>query len=572
MKRITFLDLFCGAGGTTTGAVQAFEALGYEVDITVVNHDPDSIATHMLNHPNATHLCTGVDNVEPRKLFKRGGLDVLHASPECTNHSKAKGGKPRDDQSRATAHCVMKWAEQVRPKIITIENVIEFEQWGPIGANGKPLKSGLGKTFQAMLEMLRSLLYKVEVRRVVCANYGDPTTRERLFIIAVQGRIGKKFLKCVWPNRTHAPSEEIEARETDLFSAHDRPLRPWVPAYEIIDWSLEGKWLHEMPGKEGKQWLPLSVNTLERIQIGLWKEIEHARGRLVEPYIVAWDHQSGNGQWRCSKPLTSVTTKQRHGLLQPCLIELRGTGKAQVANSAKAIKEPLGAVTAGGRHHALLESFLVQTAHGNGEDPNGNKRRVKRLAEPLPAVCGNRGDFAMLEPALRPLLLGQQSGATARPASGPCPTVACAGAISLIQPYLVQYNGTATSCRLSDPLNTVTTKDRFALVEPVAKPARSKKKAFKGRRRKPRLGVPIVEIDGKQYEVWLRWRMLQPHELAAAQGFPKSYKFAGGKTKTAKQVGNAVPVNTARALFLALLTQDPDVGWVFDSEEEEAAA
>ena len=542
--------------------------LGFDVSVLVVNHDQDAIATHRLNHPEAEHLCTGVDDIEPRSRFKRGELDVLWASPECTNHSKAKGGKPKDEQSRATGHCVVKWAEQVGPRIILVENVTEFLDWGPIGADGKALKSGRGKTFQAWVGMLRSLGYRVEWRKIVCADQGDPTTRERLFIMAVKGRLGRQVLRCVWPNRTHASVKELAQRQGDLFKAHERPLRPWVPAYDIIDWSLEGKWLHEMPAKEKNGGLPLSAKTLERIQIGLWKEIEEAQGNLVQPFIVTWDHQSGTGNWRCKDPLSTVVSKQRHGLLEPLLIELRGTGDSHIARSARGLGEPLGALTAGGRHHALLESYLVQTAHGNGLGADGNRRRTKRLAQTFPAVCGNRGDFALVEPKLRPLILGQQSGATARPADLPVPTVACAGAIRLIQPYLVKYYGTANSADLRDPLDTVTTKDRFALVEPELTPA--SKRPRRGKEH-PKLCVPIVEIGGVQYEVWFRWRMLQPHELAAAQGFPPDYKFAGGKTKTAKQVGNAVPVNTAESLFLAVLTQNPDVGWIFDEPGMAAA-
>lgn len=570
LKKITFVDLFCGAGGTTTGAMKAMRLLGFDPQVLVVNHDKDSIATHKLNHPDAVHLCTGVDDIEPRSLYKRGELDALWASPECTNHSKAKGGKPRDDQSRATAHCILKWAEQVGPRFIFMENVMEWLDWGPIGADGRPLKSGKGKLAHAFVEFLRAIGYKVEWRKVTCADHGDPTTRERLFLMAVKGRMGKKHLRCVFPNRTHAPKDEIESRAFDLFARHDRPLRPWVPAYDIIDWSIEGKWLHEMPAKDRNGGLPLCVNTLERIQIGLWREIELAQGKMVQPYIVAWDHQSGSGNWRSDRPLTSVTTKQRHGLLQPYLVELRGTDAGQVANSAKSIEGTLGAVTAGGTHHALLESYLVQTAHGNGSDKNGNRRRTRRLSEPHPAVCGNRGDFAKIDVTLRPMMLGQHGGATARPVTAPVPTVACAGIIRLVQPYLVKYYGTGGSSRACEPLDTVTTKDRFALVEPMGKPVKAKGKPTKDNN--PTLAMPIVEIDGVQYEVWLRWRMLQPHELAAAQGFPSDYKFAGGKTKTTKQVGNAVPCNTACAIIAAALSQEADVGWIYDANEAATAA
>jgi DNA (cytosine-5)-methyltransferase 1 len=233
----------------------------------------------------------------------------------------------------------------------------------------------------------------------------------------------------------------------------------------------------------------------------------------------------------------------------------------------------MGAVTCSGTHHVLIENYLVQTAHGNGDDPNGNKRRTRRLKDPFPAVCGNRGDFSLTEVALRPMQLGQQGGATMRPASEPVPTVATRGIIRLFQPYLVKYYGTGTSARVSDTLDTVTCKERFALVEAHGKAVGSKKrKKVKPPEGKPHLEMPIVEIDGVLYEVWLRWRMLQPHELALAQGFRRDYRFIGNKTVVTKQIGNAVPRFTARSLFLSVLTQDPDVAWSFDEDRCEAAA
>jgi len=546
-------DLFCGAGGTSAGAVDAIERLGYQAQLTAINHWPVAVATHTVNHPTARHLCTSIDDVNPRNLFGEGELDLLWASPECTHHSTARGGKPINDQSRATAWCVVRWAEALRPPVILVENVPEFASWGPIGHNGRPLKSRKGEVFRAWKAALEALGYRVEHKLLCAADYGDPTTRTRLFVQAVRGR-----RKIVWPSPTHT-----RGGESDLLGTR----RPWVAAKEIIDWTLPTPSIFDRKR-------PLSEKTMRRIMAGLRKfglknfivpqfgeregqdprvhDLEqptpavtsHGAGALVSPYIVAWDNQSSaNGEWSAEQPLGTVTTKTRHGVAQPFLVELRGTSERQLDATARAVDAPLNAITAGGVHHGLAQPFLVQVAHGNGTDPNGDARRVKSLEEPLGTVCGNRGDMALIEPHLLP----QQSDGRLRPVSEPTPTVAAAGAIALIEPFLVEYYGTGKAQPVDQPLGTATTKARFALARPT------------------------IELHGKTYLIDIGFRMLQPHELAAEQGFPKGYQFTGTKTDAVKQIGNAVPCGLSRALVYAALSQSSDVSALLDVEEEAAA-
>ncbi len=157
-------DLFCGAGGTSTGLLLAAERLGLNVDLMAINHWEVAIATHSANHPHAVHLCESLDGVDPRKVVPGGRLDLLMASPECTHHSKARGGKPRSDQSRASAWHVLRWAEALHVENILIENVEEFKTWCPLGENGQPIERLKGKTYLAFLAALRSLGYHVSVR------------------------------------------------------------------------------------------------------------------------------------------------------------------------------------------------------------------------------------------------------------------------------------------------------------------------------------------------------------------------------------------------------------------------
>lgn len=445
--RITACDLFCGAGGTSTGLQQACESSGAQLDLTAINHDPMAIETHSANHPGARHLCESLDGVDPRRVCKR--LDLLVASPECTHHSNARGGKPRSDQSRATGWHVVRWAEALSPRAILVENVREMLTWGPLDDRGRPLKRRRGETFQAWMQALRSLGYTVEHRILTAADHGDPTTRRRLFVCAVRGRG-----VVPWPEPTHARKPQ-----QDLFGS----LKPWRAAREVIDWSLQGQSIFDRKR-------PLKDKTLGRIREGL-------RRFGGEVFLVP-----GFSERADQRPRT------------------HGTG------------EPLPTVAAGG-HFGLVEPFVMHlTHHGSA--------RVSRVSDPLPTVTGaNRGEQALCEP----FVIGQQSGAVPRPVSEPLPTLATRGAIGFVEPFLVRYNGTGGPIPVGEPIPTITARDRFGL----------------------------VDVDGMRLDV--RFRMLQPHELALAQGFPVGYRFVGNRTQQVKQIGNAVPVGTARALCLALL-------------------
>lgn len=465
-------DLFCGAGGTSTGLALACRDLHHDVDLLAVNHWPTAVNTHQLNHPWARHLCETLDSVDPRKVVPGGRLQILAASPECTHHSNARGGKTMNDQSRATAWHVLRWAEGIRVDSILIENVREFTSWGPLGNNGRPLKHRKGETFNAWLAALKSLGYQAEWKLVNAADYGDPTTRLRFFLMAKRG---KGVVR--WPVTSHSKDP------VDLFDAKTK----WRAAREIIDWQLPSKSIFTRKK-------PLADKTLARIAEGL----RRFGGRAAEPFLLL----------------------------------LRGGG-CQGAGGVRNTNDPLATVSAGGSHHALcqpqiLPPFLIpQFGERAGQDP-----RTHNIEEPLPAVTSH-GAGALIEALATPhqtpppFLRGQQSGAVPRSTDQPTPTVATKGAIALIEPLLLPYYGATVglrSCR--DPLDTVTTKERFALIQTANSPMR---------------------LD-------IRLRMLQPHELAAAMGFPKDYKFAGNRTEQVKQIGNAVAVNTAKALCKSLLS------------------
>lgn len=447
------VDLYCGAGGTSTGLSESCKELNLKLKLLAINHWDLAIETHSANHPDAKHLLSSVDNVDPRKAIPSGYLRILIASPECTHHSNARGGKPMSDQSRASGWIIVRWAEALYIEDILIENVKEFMSWGPLGKDGRPMKSKKGEMFKAFIEALRSLGYNVDYKVLNAANYGDPQTRERLFIIARRGR-----KKIEWPTPTHSPTGG-----TSLFGK----TKKWAPARNIIDWSIEGKSIFNRKK-------PLADTTLARIVAGLQK----FGGKNAEPFLVVLRNHCGPRSLK--KPLPTLTTGGNMGLCQP---------------------------------------FLLPVNHGKD-------KRTHSLDKPMPTVTTVDDPLTSITTKERhalvePFILGQQSQAKPRSVNKPLPTVASAGAIALVEPYIVRHGDHGSEHSVDDPMPTVTTKDNYALVEPLG------------------------------YDI--RFRMLQPHELALAQSFPRDYKFSGNRKAKVKQIGNAVPTKMAQALCTALL-------------------
>lgn len=577
-KTIKAADLFCGAGGTSRGLLEACRQMGFELDLIAVNHWPIAIASHSANHPYARHECASLDQVDPRKLVPGGRLNLLVASPECTHHSNARGGRPMNDQSRSSAWIILRWAELIYIENILIENVKEFRSWGPLGANGRPLRSKRGEFYFAFLQTLRAAGYTVEDRILNAADFGDPTTRERLFIIARRG--GKKI---IWPNPTHAPMEKLRRGEVqkNMFGQAVK-MKTWVPSREIIDWKIPGQSIFNRKK-------PLAKKTLERIYAGLKKfggpnaepfllvlrnhmdaqSLDRplptlaASGQhvgLVEPFIFA--HQRRENQpTSVDEPIQTLTaTSSDFALVEPFLI---GRGGPNGSGKPQSVNEPLNTVLTE-NHRAVVQPFIsaYRGNHNGRKDGNHRNHSVNR---PLPTQdTSNR--YAVVEP--RAFVLPQHSGGELRPITQPAPTVCTDGAIALVeadaflvdvnhglsngkdgnrtqsvnepigtitagrrgkgvvQPCLVKYNGTATATSVEEPLHTVTAKDRYAL----------------------------VTTEHGTYALDIRLRMLRPHELAAAMSFPNDYRLTGKMEDQVKQIGNAVPVRTAQALCSALIS------------------
>ncbi|WP_316184698.1 DNA cytosine methyltransferase [Bradyrhizobium sp. SZCCHNRI1003] len=554
-RKYLVADLFCGAGGSSTGAARAFAALGLEMELVCLNHWPVAIDTHTKNHPRARHYCQDIATVQPHLIVPEGYLDLLLASPSCTHHSVARGGRPTSDQQRSDPWHLIPWFTQLHVKRALIENVWEFTSWGPIDhATGKPIKDRKGETFRAWVDAIWKVgATAIEWRKLNAADYGkDATTRQR-FIMKV--RFDK--VQIGWAPKTHAKRDSNEVATGDKL--------PWKPARDIIDWSIKGRSIFTRKK-------PLAAKTLLRIHAGIVKF------GWPDPFIVVLrNHMAAQG---IDAPLPAVTAGGTHlGLAQPIIV------KQHFRRDAQSIDDPAPTVTTVARP-MLVEPFILNRHGDNGAT------RAHDVAEPMP-TSDCRGAGYLVEP----FLLSQASGGAPREVSQPVPTIPTDGAHALISPYY--GSGSGETCQsVEAPLPTVTAKARFGVVVPITHsdganrardvaidPLPTITTAHRGELafiaasfgerpgQAPRVHdiadpVPTICAQGRIdlvegtpfYDIL--FRMLEPHELAAATGFStddQAYEFAGTKTDQIKQIGNAVPVGMAEAEIKAFMADEmPD--------------
>lgn len=493
------VDNFAGGGGASTGIEQA---IGRPVDIAI-NHDDDAIAMHTMNHPGTRHYCESVWDVSPRIICEGRPVGLAWFSPDCRHFSKAKGGTPVKKEIRGLAWVAVRWAATVRPRIIVLENVEEFTTWGPV-VDGRPCPNRRGQTFASFVRQLERLGYRVEQRTLRACDYGAPTTRQRLFLIArCDGQ------PIVWPTPTHGDPAAPGFKTSGL--------RKWKTAADIIDWSIPCPSIFERKR-------PLAENTLRRIARGIQRfVIENPK-----PFIVRIGQQ-GFGwtgvQYPADQPLTTITTKA-----EPCLVMPHIT-KFRTGSTGSELTEPLATVTAGsyikrpgGAAHAmgLVTAFLAKHYGGNytgpGSDPN----------EPLHTVTATDHNALVTTH-----LLHLRNNCDARRVDHPIPTITASGQhVGEVRAFLIKYYGTEKSgCNLREPLHTVTAQDRFGL----------------------------VTVRGQQYQIVdIGMRMLEPHELFAAQGFPRDYIISHDSTgkpipkyKQVARCGNSVCPPVAEAIVRA---------------------
>lgn len=390
MKVLNTVDLFCGAGGASTGMEDALARRKFKHKGIAVNHWKVAVETMKRNHSDIDTKCMSIEAAVPGDLVPGKRVHLLWASPSCTHHSRARGGKPRDDQNRAQPELVTTWIDQLYVEQMIVENVPEFVEWGPLNADGTPNKKLKGACFKAWVDGIKARGYDVEWRIVNCADYGDATTRKRFFLKAVKKGIGMKIR---WPEPTHS-QYPING------------LKQWRGAKTCLDMADTGKSIF---GRKK----PLSKNTLKRIIVGLKK----FNGLDFQMDMLG----AGKGHESRVRKLDSPFPTQHAGgnrtaIVRPFIVKLRNH------ETVESIDKPLSTITTSGAHHMLCSPIIVDHMR-NGSAQDGTK--------PFGTQC-THDRYSVVTP----LIIGQQSCAAARPADQPLPTIATAGAIQCAFPVL----------------------------------------------------------------------------------------------------------------------------------------
>ncbi len=418
------VDNFAGGGGASAG-IEA--ALGRPVDLAI-NHDPIAIEMHRRNHPDTEHLVQDIWSVDPTEATRGEPVEMAWFSPDCRHFSRAKGGKPKRDKAvRDLAWVVIRWAAKVRPRVIFLENVVEFQTWGPLDAKGVPIKSRKGETFEQWLANLRGLGYEVDCRELVACDYGAPTSRKRFFLVA---RCDGEPI--CWPEPTHGDG---------LF------LEPYRTAAECIDWSLPCPSIFTRKR-------PLAENTLRRIAAGIDRYVLRAK----QPFIVTCNHGgSGFRGQGVSEPFKTITaSRDAHGLVAPYFVPRYGERPTQPPRT-RAVDRPLPTIVGIGNQASLVAAYLQKNYGG----PNGHFAVGQDLREPAPGITARDSNSLTCG-----LLEVMRRNAHGRDARRPAPTIVAGGKhLAAVQAFLLKYYGTGTGQACDAPLGTITARDRFAVVE-----------------------------------------------------------------------------------------------------------
>lgn len=517
------IDNFAGGGGASTGIEMA---VGRSVDIAI-NHDPDAIAMHRANHPHTKHYCEDVWEVDPMEACAGKPVGLAWFSPDCTHFSRAKGGKPVDKNIRGLAWVTLRWAYMVRPRVIMLENVPEIQTWGALGADNKPLKSHAGDNFEGFIKALATgiphnhpafgemcealgiddnsdmadglaagLGYDVKYKILRSCDYGAPTTRTRFYMIA---RCDGKPI--VFPPPTHGNSAG---------------LKPYHTAAECIDWSVPAQSIFERVK-------PLAENTLRRIARGIEKFVINNPKPFIIPIGYGERDRQSPRVNSIEEPLRTVVSSSKHYLVAPTLIQYHSETAADEVRGQE-LTEPLMTVDTSPRY-ALSVAHIMKNYGGN------YKGAGSAADKPLDTITAQ--DHNSLVTAH---ILTMRNNMDGQKMDEPLSTISCSGAHHAeVQAFLVKYFSTGTAKPVNEPLDTVTTKDRFGL----------------------------VTIHGEDYIITdIRMRMLTPHELFRAQGFPEDYIIDHDdkgqpypKSKQVARCGNAVTPPVPAALVRANLPE-----------------
>jgi len=595
---------FAGGGGSSEGMAEAGFAPDY-----ALNHNGTALAMHQVNHPGCVHLCDDAFAAYPLTLEPGRKIRAFWASPDCTHFSVARGAAPKSPRIRGLAWCIIPWAKLRRPDVIFIENVKEFETWGPLAADGRPIAKRKGETFRRFIRRLEQCGYVVEWRVLNAADYGAPTTRRRLFIMArCDGRA------IVWPERTHAPRREAAALG----------LKPYESAASIIDWSERCPSIFMSAAEAKSEGLkikrPLVAATLSRIAKGIERYVVGS----AEPFIVPLTHHGQRRIPQTTEPLPTITSAHRGELAvaAPTLAMVSNQYTSNTAGGRADLRLPKKTITSA-NHHALVEmpmqaATMVGLAHGEGQ---GSGRRDRDVTNPVNTIAAQGGDNAIVLASLGRQFGSNVAGNDIQDATPTVMSEGGGGKLSVIAASLTSYYGTGVGSDGGEPLRTVTGEHRHGVVATFLEQAntgmvghdlRDGLSTITGRATQQRMiearlsaigaapdsrrravlrflwdhfGEPteaewaapaatpqarlkfgLVILKGQVWEIAdIGMRMLKVRELFSAQGFRPDYiidrdPFGGRINATAAtlMVGNSVPPPLARVLAAANLnTPEP---------------
>jgi DNA (cytosine-5)-methyltransferase 1 len=589
------VDSFAGGGGASVGIERA---LCRSPDVAI-NHDAEALAMHRANHPHTRHYATDIFEIDPRVVCRNQPVGLAWFSPDCTHHSKARGGKPirqAGKKSRALAWVVVKWARDVRPRVILLENVEEFADWGPVvekvGGDGAPLlhpdgtpwyvpcDRRRGSTFRKWVRSLERLGYAVEWKQLRACDYGAPTVRKRLFVIA---RCDGKPIR--WPKPTHG--------RPDSPAVKSGRLQPWRTAAEIIDWSIPCPSIFLTPEQAKLIGCrrPLKENTLKRIAAGLKRYVLDA----AKPFVVYCNH---GGDWfrgrGVDEPAATVTaSRDAVGLVTPYVTTYHGP-KTDGENRGSSVEEPLRT-----QHTENCFGVVTPFAVPRYGERDGQQPRASSVEQPLPTVTPTANGASLVAPVLS----REFGNSIGQPTDEPAATVMPGGGgkSALVQAFLAQHNTGMVGHHPDRPLSTITqrgtqqqvvaasflsqqrTSNTGGGTGDINQPVRCLTTAnnvahvmaflqkYYGNERdgvslenptptvttKDRLGV--VTVDSIDYQIVdIGMRMLTPRELFAAQGFPPGYVLNPvhdgrplSKSSQVRMCGNSVCPDVAAALVRA---------------------
>lgn len=554
MIRLLYIDLFCGAGGTSTGVENAKYA-GEQCAkvIACVNHDANAIASHAANHPDALHFTEDIRTLELSPLVAHigrmkkiypGALVVLWASLECTNFSKAKGGQPRDADSRTLAEHLFRYIEAIEPDYIQIENVEEFMSWGDMDENGHPISKDKGRSYEKWKRNVKRYGYDFDWRILNAADYGAYTTRKRFF-----GIFAKRGLPIVFPEPTHCKDGK-----TDMFGR----LEKWKPVKEVLDFSDEGESIFSRKK-------PLAEKTLERIYAGLIKFVAGGKDAFISRYNTARPQDTVKS---IDEPCGVLTTANRFAKVQVSFLSKQFSGQPDCKNIS--VEGPAGTITCKD-HHAFVSAY-----YGNGHNHS--------VQLPAPTVT-TKDRLSLVTPFFMSYYSG---GGQLGSVETPCPAIMTVPKQNLVTPVLIKQipyrkpwiMNTAFSnvgSSIEQPSQTITANRKWHyLMNPQFASAGGSvnNPCFTLIARMDKMPPYLVEVEGgigiqvtsndspmtikiKEFMalygiIDIKMRMLRIAELKKIMGFPEDYILIGTQADQKKFIGNAVEVNMARVLCEAI--------------------